>query len=245
MRYDKYRLTFREMVICVAEYVGICIVAAYLFYDSYIAFALLLCAVPVYVGYKRKGYIHKRTDCISEQFMQTILSVSSAVNAGISAENAFIDAKSDMEKLYGRKADIVKELIDIENGLSIGRNLEDLIGELADRTQIEEIKDFAVIFRIAKQNGSGFGHVIAGCVMLMQTNKETEREIRTIISGRVYEQKIMSVVPLAIMGYMRNTSSSFMDVLYHNPFGIAVMSGCLGIYILSLKLSEKICDIKV
>ena len=81
--------------------------------------------------------------------------------------------------------------------------------------------------------------------MLMQTNKETEREIRTIISGRVYEQKIMSVVPLAIMGYMRNTSSSFMDVLYHNPFGIAVMSGCLGIYILSLKLSEKICDIKV
>ena len=45
--------------------------------------------------------------------------------------------------------------------------------------------------------------------------------------------------------YLKLTSPGFLGVLYGNPFGIAAMTLCLGIYGFSYWLGRKIVDIEV
>ena len=41
------------------------------------------------------------------------------------------------------------------------------------------------------------------------------------------------------------TSRGYFNVLYHNPAGITIMTGCLGIYFISYLISEKIMTIEM
>ena len=55
----------------------------------------------------------------------------------------------------------------------------------------------------------------------------------------------MNLIPFLIMAYLQLTSAGFFDVLYGNPAGIVIMTGCLAVYLAAFLLSEKIVDIEV
>ena len=72
-----------------------------------------------------------------------------------------------------------------------------------------------------------------------------EKEIDVAISGKRFEQMIMSIVPGGIIFYMQITSEGFLDVLYHSTFGVLIMSFCLAIYIFSFWMGRKIIRISI
>ena len=74
---------------------------------------------------------------------------------------------------------------------------------------------------------------------------EVEREIDTVLAGKKLEGRIMNVMPLFILAYLNLTSKDYLQVLYKNPMGVVIMTIALGVYGMSLKLSEKILDIQV
>ena len=74
---------------------------------------------------------------------------------------------------------------------------------------------------------------------------EMQKEIQIMISGKKYEQRIMSLVPMGVMAYMSITSKGFFDVLYHNGLGIAIMSVCLLVYGVAVGLGEHLAKIEV
>jgi tight adherence protein B len=74
---------------------------------------------------------------------------------------------------------------------------------------------------------------------------DVENEINVLVSAKKMEQKIMDVVPFAIVLYIGATSKDFFEPLYHNATGIAVMSVCLVVYLAAYALSEKIVSINI
>ena len=73
---------------------------------------------------------------------------------------------------------------------------------------------------------------------------DTRREIDTFLAAKIYEQRIMMVMPAGVLLYIRLGSGEFIADLYHNPAGIAIMTVCLGLYLASCVLAEKIMDIR-
>lgn len=55
----------------------------------------------------------------------------------------------------------------------------------------------------------------------------------------------MNGMPLFILAYLNVTSKDFLQILYGNLPGAAVMTLVLGIYVMTVKLSERILDIRV
>ena len=55
----------------------------------------------------------------------------------------------------------------------------------------------------------------------------------------------MSVVPCMILIYVQMVSPGFLDVMYHNPAGIVIMSVCLLVYFLAWLWGRKIVSIEV
>lgn len=245
MNYDNYHLAAREWMICIGEYIIIISLFSYLFYDSML-FALAL--LPFFVLYvkcfkeKRKA---KRREELKEEFLKSLQSVSTSLVAGLSPENAFRDALSDMKRLYGERGYIVVELEAICRKITYGTRLEDALADFANRSAVETIRDFSVVFGAAKKSGGGFSHIISDCIDIMDEDRKTKEEAMVLIRSKQYEQQIMNIVPLGIILYLKLSSGDFINVLYHNLAGYVIMSGCVFTYVFSVFISERISRINI
>ena len=74
---------------------------------------------------------------------------------------------------------------------------------------------------------------------------DVEREIHTVISAKKMELRIMSVIPFAMIVYLRLSFPEFLSVLYGNVAGIIIMSVCLAIYLVSYEVGKRIVEIEV
>ncbi len=219
--------------------------ASWLFYDSVIpAFAMLPLFIP-FEKYLRSVRKKKRDEEMTAQFISAAGSVSTSLFAGLSVENAFVFAASDMERLYGKGSYIVKELDTLNSKTEAGQRLTEALFELAKRWRIQEIYDLSVVFSSAVKNGGNLPTVISSCTQLMEKRLQAQEEARCVIREKQYEQKVMCIIPPGILLYLRFSSGSFISVLYHNAFGITVMTICLAVYIAAICMSERIGDIRV
>jgi len=241
----KEHMNAKEWILCIIVYAVVCALAAWLFYDSYIPVPVLALFFPLFVKAVKKSKGRRRTEELTEGFLKALMSVSASLSAGISPENAFMAAGADMEKLYGRRSEIVKELALINSRVKTGRRLGEVLKEFAKRVSIPEIYDFSIVFGVAGENGSDFSTVIGTCVNIMETKRQTESDARLTLRSKQYEQRVMCIIPPGIIAYLKLSSGGFIGVLYHNVFGIIVMTCCLAIYVLAIYLSEKIGDIAV
>lgn len=242
MRYDVYSFKKKEIVIFLLEYGLLDIVISFLFYDSVWIFLFLLPGYFLYLKYKKKLLIEMRYEEVKIQFIQMISSFATALSAGFSPENALREAKTDIDRMF-EDSYLSRELMQMINKINLGRRIESVFFDFAERTGITEIRDFALIFTIAKKNGSGFVSSIVRCVNLMSDSKDTEREIEVLLSGKQFEQKILTSIPIVLLAYLRYFSADFISILYHNAFGIMIMTACLGIYVASIYLARKITTI--
>lgn len=243
---DKYyRLSLKEVVICLAIYVGIITCLSYLFYDSVLGFAVMLPFFFLYLKYKKESYYRNYKEELDREFLKSLQSMTASLAAGFSPENAFVKTQKDMSKMFGNKSVIYKELAILNRQVSCGISIEEALNELAKRTDSKRIKEFALIFSVSNISGGDFTKVISSCVDIMNLANEVREEARVLIRGKQYEQRIMSVIPIGILLYLRMSSGSFISILYHNAVGIIVMTICLLVYIASIFISETIIRIEV
>lgn len=183
----------------------------------------------------------KRTgEILAEQFRECILSVSSSLQAGYSAENAFLECGEDMRLLYGEKALICQELGFIRRGLQLNISLEELLRDFAERSDCPEIEQFAQIFSLAKRNGGNMAAVIKSSATLIGKRIEIRRELQTLLAGKRMELNIMKGMPFAILLYVSFGTPGYFDALYHNLTGAAIMTACLAVYLGAFLLGEAV-----
>lgn len=215
---------------------------AYFFYRNILVFpALTPFGVFFYRTICRKKLERYKEELIV-QFRECILALATSLQAGYSAENAFVECEKDMILMYGANAPICKELGLIRRGLAINITLEELLHDFAGRSGCEEISQFAQIFSLAKRNGGNMAVIIRSSASLIGKQIELRQELRTILAGKRMELNIMKGMPFGILFYITLGNPGYFDALYHNVLGIAVMTGCLLIYFAAFFLGERVMD---
>ena len=117
--------------------------------------------------------------------------------------------------------------------------------DFAGRSGLEDVRSFCEVFVFAKRSGGDFIQIIRMTASRISEKSELMEAIQTEISGKRMEQKIMNLMPLFILLYVDLTFGGYLDGLYHNTFGIMVMTVCLMLYLAAYLLSEKIMSIEV
>ncbi len=243
--YDRYRLSVREVLLGLLKSALFTGAAAYMFYRSWLGM-LAWPAVGFFCLKKEKqDRRERRKERLSAQFKDAILAVCAGIQAGYSIENAFLETEGEICTLYGRDSEMAKELAAIRKGLKNRIPLEQMLLDLGVRSHVEEISDFAECFAAAKRLGGNLKEIIVRTVELTGQRMEVEREIRTMLASRRYEQKVMNLIPFFLFGYMQLTSKGFFDILYYNPAGIFIMTACLAVYLAAMFLSGRIMDIRI
>lgn len=238
--YSRYSWKRGELISVILLSAAVAVFFAIFFYRSIIA-VLPMSGIGAFCFYSiRQKKIEQAKKELTVQFRECILSVAASLRAGYAVENAFRECRQDMVLLYGDGALICGELDYIRRGLDINIVLEELLTNLADRSDCPEIREFARIFVLAKRNGGSMPDIIRGSAAMIGQKIELQQEIATMLSGKQMEQNIMKLMPFGILLYISLTNRGYFDVLYHNWQGAALMTGCLGIYLLAYIMGERI-----
>lgn len=219
---------------------GIAVFFAFFFYRSAWAIIpmLLVGGIFVYLRLMKKRSYQQKVQL--EQFKECVLSVLGAIKAGYAVENAFGESLLDMEVMYGKDCWIAEEIRVICRGLHNNKILEDGLRDLAFRSGLTEIREFAEVFAIAKRNSGNIPDTIELYSKIISEELELAKELETLLAAKRLEQKVMNVMPFLIVLYLEYTNPGYFDMMFHNLLGIAVMTGCLVAYLLAYALSEKI-----
>lgn len=240
-----YRLSIREWLLYMLEGAGICGVIVYTFYRSLLLFLILLPAGLLYPLYKRQALRRKRLEQLNLQFKEGILILSAALSAGYSVENAFAGSTAQLAQLYGEQALLTREFTSIAGQLRMNRTVEQVLDEFADRSGLDDIKNFASVFAAAKRSGGELVSIIGHTVSVIQDKISVQQEIMTLTSAKRMEQRIMNLIPFLLVAYIDSTSPGFFNLMYTTGLGRILMTICLLVYLLAYGLSEKILNIEV
>lgn len=176
------------------------------------------------------------------QFKECVLSVSASLNAGYAVENAFAESIKDMEIMFGKDCEIVEELSKLCRGLQNNETMETLLQDLAHRSGLEELVEFAEVFAIAKRNSGNIPATIEIYSRIITNKLELQTEIETLLSAKRLEQRVMNIMPFFIVLYLEYTNPGYFNMMYHNILGVGIMTLALVVYMTAYVLSERIFE---
>lgn len=234
----------REYLKCILVISVLAGIFSYIFYQSILAYIIFM--IPTYFYLQViSGYLSdKRKNELTMQFKEFCLSLCAQLMAGYSIENGMRETYQELLQMYGKNSYICRELEVILAKLKINVVIEVCFSDFAERSNIDEIKLFAEIIKIAKRSGGDMIEVVRSAADSISRKLEVEREICVILNAKKYEQMIMNVVPLFIVVYVNITSPGVMKVMYETAMGRIIMTICLGLYIFAFLLGMKITDIE-
>lgn len=246
MYYDNYRLSKRECLLIGGKGIAILAVIAFLFYNSIYAVVVGSPFLIFYFKKEKKDRIEARRQQIILEFKEVMYSIATALSAGYALENTFSVAKQDLQRLYPNgQSYLVPECNYIIHNLEVHRTVEELLSDLAERSNIAEIRQFAKVVSIAKRSGGNMIAIIRGSVKQISETMEVKREIAVLVASKALEQKIMTIMPFVIVAYLRLSNPGYLDILYGNVLGILIMSLALAVIAVSTYWAHKIMEISV
>ncbi len=243
--FDFYRFSKRDILENLLLFFALDGCISYLFFNSFIAFVLLLPGAILFFRERKKSFIKSRKQEIIRQFLDAIQMMSASLQAGYSAENALSEAQKELVRMYPPDAVIVREFSRMEAQIRMSRNLEALFLDFGRKTEIADIISFAEVFLTAKRSGGDLLAIIRNTVNCIRQKQETTEEIETSLSGKIMEQNVMSVIPILILAYVRLTSPEFLDVMYGSVMGIGIMCICFLVYVAAYLWGQSILAIEV
>lgn len=243
--YDEYVFTKLELVQHLLEGMLIVLAVGILFYRSFLGVILCLPITMFYFKQEKEKAIRKRKEKLNIEFKDAIISLQGALNSGHSIERAFSEILKDLSLVYKAESLIIKEISYINNMIRMNQTVESALSDFARRSKMEDIMNFADIFVIGKRTGGNIIDIIQNTSKSISEKIEVSRDIRTLFAAKVYESKIMKLMPFIMIGYLSIFSPEFLNPLYHNIQGIIIMTILLIIYIATFIWINKILEIDI
>lgn len=216
----------------------------YIFYESIIA-SIVIGAVCGYffIPIRTNQVIKKRQKRLTTQFRGLLDALSTSIGAGKNMFDSFTGAAEDLAVQFSADADIVKEVNLIRIGLDNNIQIEDLLLNFAERSGVEDVRNFANVFATCYKKGGNIKDVIKNTASIIGDKIEIQMELETMVSGQKNEQNIMLVMPVVFIVVLKSMGGDLIDL--ESPIGILSVTIALGIFVLAYFISKKILNIKL
>ena len=245
IRYDVYHLSVREWFLAAGTGIGLCGLFAYTFYRNWQAFWIFLPAAFFYPLCERRKKRQKRQLLLASQSKEGMTVLASALSAGYSVENALVASEQELILLYGPEGLITREFSGMVQQLRMNRTVEELLLDLAERSGLEDIRNFSEVFSVAKRSGGDISSIMRHTADVIGDKMQVKEEIATLTASKQFEQRIMNLIPFFIVFYVDSTSPGFFSQMYGTGLGKMLMSACLVVYLAAYVMAQKILAIEV
>lgn len=228
--YRIYQFDKREGFICFLEGMVLNGVISFLFYNSVYAMFPGMILIMFYFREKKRVLGQKRMRRMRLELKEFLNALIAALQTGRSIENAFAEALKDTARYMEKDTVFLREIKRICGGVEMGEPLEKMLMDFSERCHMEELQYFAQVLSIGKRTGGNIVSIMKNTIRMIQERMDAEEEIAATIAEKQLEFHVMTVIPLAIIIYLRLGAGGLLDSLYGNFTGIFVMTVCLMLY---------------
>lgn len=244
--YDEYVMSMQQKFLYALSAVAVIFLISFIFYRSLVVSMLLMPAALFYPRLKRAELIRLQKKELNIQFKDMLYSLSSSLSAGKSIEMSFREVLRDIAVLYqDNEAFIVKEVEHIIRRLEMNGTVEAALSDFAVRSHVDDIRSFSEVFSICKRSGGNMVEVIKNSTGIINDKIEIYQEIETILSQRKFEQKMLNIIPVAMVLLLTLSSPDYMKPVFTTLMGRIAMSGAILLFAAAWFISKKITDIKL
>ena len=191
-----------------------------------------------------KSIINKRYLNLRLQFRELLDTLTTSLGSGKNVTDSFIAAYDDMKMVYSDASYIANELQVIISGMNNNIPIERLLKDFGERSNIDDIMSFANVFETCYRKGGNIKEIIESTQQIISDKMEVELEIQTIVTSSATEQKIMTVMPIGLIGMIKMMSPEFADN-FVTPIGIMSSTIALVMIVIAYFVGKKITDIKI
>ncbi|MFC3771934.1 type II secretion system F family protein [Paenibacillus sp. GCM10012303] len=218
-------------------------VLGFLFYKNVLICLVISMIAVLYPKVRKRLLIQRRKEELRRQFKHALYSLSSALSAGKSVENAFRETGSDLVLLYpDPRTDMIRELNRINRRTENGEPIERSLLDLGRRSGIEDVKQFAESFAACKRTGGDLVEVMRRTSNLIGEKMDIEQDLSVLIAQKRFEAKALGFIPFVIVAFLSFSSPDYMQPLYEGA-GHLIMTAALLILAVSQWLARTIMNI--
>lgn len=184
--------------------------------------------------------IARRRKQFSGEFFDYLDSVGSSLSCGRNSYEAFLAADDDIRALYGRETPICIESARLADGLRSGKQIAELLEEMALRSGNEDVKIFGNVYGICSDVGGDLKRIVNDTKLIISEKADIEAEISTALAEPKNELKIMALLPFVITASLKSLGNGFFGESTALVNSIALL-----IFVVAYFTGMKITDIKV
>ncbi len=185
----------------------------------------------------------KRLDTLKLQFRDLLTSLSTTLSSGMNMNDSINTAYNDLCKQYGENSYIAKEVSEIIACVKNGVSFEDAFNSLGERSGIEDISNFSVVFSVSFSTGGNIKDVVRRTADLIVEKMLTKEEVETKIASNKIQLYAMLVIPIVLVMMMKFMSSDFAES-FSSIIGVIANTIALGLVFVAYKVGVKILDVR-
>ena len=181
-----------------------------IFFSLAIGFAFLFW-IEDFKEYKRK----KEKKKILMQFKDMLYSISSSLAAGRQMGDCLEEAYNNLDLIYPESTPLTDELRNIVRSMRENRDSDHrLLVEMSQRIDLEDVRNFVDVYVTCKSRGGNLKEVIDKTSKILLEKLAVEREIKTLMSQKKFEGRIISVMPMIVILGLNLFSSDYLARSY-------------------------------
>lgn len=198
----------------------------------------------LFVPMRVKSIIAKRRNELNHQFRDMLEALTTSLGAGKNVNDSFFSVYEDMKVQYDSDAYILKELEVIISGIHNNVAIEDVLQDFGNRSDIDDVKSFANVFKISYRKGGNIKDIIRNTHSILSDKMEIAEDIETLVTSNKMERNIMIIMPIALIGVIKMMSPEF-AANFVTPTGIISTTVSIVIFVVAYFIGKAVLDIKM
>ncbi len=188
----------------------------------------------------------KNKTLLALQFKDAIAILKNALIAGLSIRQAIIYTSVEVKKLHSHvQAPIVLAFTRMHESLEMGVALTAVLQTFKSESNLEEIDDFVDITIMTHIRGGNLIEVVSNLEQMITTKIQVKQDIGTLTASKLFESKILTLMPFVMVVLLTLMSPEYMEPLYNTAFGKVLMVFGVVLITINYHIGKRIVRIDV
>ena len=201
-------------------------------------------AGKVFLPIRTEQILKKRKNMLTRQFRDMLDGLTTSLGAGNNIMDSLYAVREDLQMQYEEDAYILQEVKIMIAGMQNNVPIEDMLEDFGIRSNIDDIKSFAEVFKVSYRKGGNIKDVIQNTYTILNDKMEISEEIETVVTSSKTEQNLMLVMPVALIGVIKSMSPDF-AADFATASGVLATTIAIIIFAVAYYVGKKILDIKI
>jgi tight adherence protein B len=181
----------------------------------------------------------KRVAAFIQLFPEAIDLMVRALRSGLPISEAIINAGNEIADPVG------VEFRHIESGMRLGRELDNILWDIAKRITAPEFRFFIIALNVQRETGGNLAETLSNLADVLRRRRAMRAKARAMASEARASTAILGSLPIVVTGILFLTSPGYISVLFTDVRGLILVGIALGMLATGIAIMVKMARFEI